>query len=81
MEHNDFPHLPDCPSCLADLEHCHEVSVEHADGSTECLGLEPCGLSHDLHEWHLSCSALEPPCPCATDEQVPPLLVAPALAA
>jgi hypothetical protein len=40
------------------------VSLEHADGTTACA--DPwCNLPHHLHEWHLSCAALDPPCPCA----------------
>jgi hypothetical protein len=54
-------HLPSadaaesCGLCAADVIHCHEVSVEHADGST----------AHHLHEWQLACDAFAPPCPCA----------------
>jgi hypothetical protein len=53
-----------CRLCRADVIHCHEVSVEHADGSTACA--DPwCNLPHHLHEWHLACDAFDPPCPCA----------------
>lgn len=56
---------PACALCAADVIHCHEVSVEHADGATECV--DPwCNLPHHLHEWQLACDAIEPPCPCAT---------------
>jgi hypothetical protein len=61
-----------CRDCRDGLLHCHEISLEHADGSTECLGLGACEVDHTLHAWQLPCSALEPPCPCAPDEQVPP---------
>ncbi|HEY2814484.1 MAG TPA: hypothetical protein VGJ03_13540 [Acidimicrobiales bacterium] len=64
-----------CTLCTEDLDHCHDVSVEHADGSTECLD-STCRLSHELHEWQLSCAALEPPCPCVPEEAEPPLLLA-----
>jgi len=46
---------------------CDEVSIEHADGTTECL--EPtCTLDHALHDFHVSCSAIVPPCPCSPAE-------------
>lgn len=57
-----------CHHCIEGLEHCHEPSVEHADGTTECLGEwagdGPCPLPHHLHDWRLSCAELDPPCPC-----------------
>jgi hypothetical protein len=59
---------PGCADCRLDLEHCHEASIEHADGLTECLGSQ-CRLPHTLHEWQLSCSIFDPPCPCAPDER------------
>jgi hypothetical protein len=56
-----------CRLCAADVIHCHEVSIEHADGSTACT--DPwCNLPHHLHEWQLACDAFAPPCPCAGDE-------------
>jgi hypothetical protein len=58
---------------------CTDVSIEHADGSTECMDLG-CDLAHHLHDLHLSCSALVPPCPCSLEERLPPALeVGPAL--
>jgi hypothetical protein len=66
--------MSECDLCLQDLDHCHDVSIEHADGSTECM--DPgCRLPHDLHEWQLPCSGFEPPCPCVPEE-LPPLLLA-----
>jgi hypothetical protein len=60
--------MDSCSLCEADVIHCHEVSVEHADGSTACN--DPwCNLPHHLHEWHLSCAAFDPPCPCAAAER------------
>jgi len=67
--------MSECRLCLEELDHCHDVSIEHADGSTECMD-PTCHLAHELHEWHLSCAALEPPCPCVPEESVPPLLLA-----
>jgi hypothetical protein len=56
-----------CRLCAADVIHCHEVSVEHADGSTACA--DPwCNLPHHLHDWQVGCDELAPPCPCASDE-------------
>ena len=52
---------------------CDEVSIEHADGTTECLD-ERCTLPHALHGCHAGCAALIPPCPCAPAEQPEPLL-------
>jgi hypothetical protein len=42
----------------------HE-SIEHLDGTTECLGDGPCGLPHHLHDWALPCAELVPACGCA----------------
>ena len=69
MEPTDAsPTSSSCSLCTADVIHCHEVSVEHADGSTECV--DPwCNLPHHLHEWQLTCDALEPPCPCAATDR------------
>ena len=60
---------------------CPGVSVEHADGTTECM--EPtCELPHEFHSFHVGCSELHPPCPCIPEEhdlpelQEPPLLIA-----
>jgi hypothetical protein len=64
-----------CTDCLAEHEHCHDVSIEHADGATECFD-PACRVPHNVHEWQLACSALDPPCPCAPEEQLPPLLAA-----
>jgi hypothetical protein len=50
---------------------CDEVSIEHADGSTECLD-QDCTLPHELHQWHAGCSAIVPPCGCAPAEQPQP---------
>jgi hypothetical protein len=56
-----------CRLCAADVIHCHEASVEHADGSTACA--DPwCNLPHHLHEWQVPCDELVPPCPCASEE-------------
>jgi hypothetical protein len=56
-----------CRDCEAGLAHCHEASIEHVDGFTECL--DPmCSLHHGLHEWQLPCSVFDPPCACSPDE-------------
>jgi hypothetical protein len=53
-----------CRLCTADVIHCHEVSVEHVDGSTACA--DPwCNLPHHLHDWQMACDAFSTPCPCA----------------
>jgi hypothetical protein len=69
----DHPSI--CASCRAGLEHCHEVSVEHADGATECFDGD-CTVPHWLHEWQVSCSAFDPPCPCIPEDAPAPWLVA-----
>ncbi|MDX6494906.1 MAG: hypothetical protein QOE17_892 [Gaiellales bacterium] len=51
---------------------CDEVSIEHADGTTECLD-PTCPLDHALHGWHADCSALVPPCECHPAERALPL--------
>ena len=53
-----------CSLCAADVFHCHELSVVHADGATTCA--DPwCTLPHHLHEWHASCgSPVAAPCGC-----------------
>ena len=53
-----------CHLCSDGLEHCHEVSIMHADGFAECGGDGPCPLPHHLHDWRVSCAELDPPCPC-----------------
>jgi hypothetical protein len=47
-----------------DLWLCSEPSVEHADGTVECLSGDPCDLPHHLHDWVMTCADLDPPCPC-----------------
>ena len=64
---------PHCHEVIAGLAHCHEPSIEHADGTTECYDPD-CDLPHYLHDWHLSCSVFDPPCNCVPDEPPIPLL-------
>jgi len=55
----------ECDPVLGDnLWHCHDASVLHDDGTTECLSGAPCELPHDLHEFQLRCAEIEPGCPC-----------------
>lgn len=61
-----------CHYCIEGLEHCHEVSIEHADGLAECGGDGRCTLPHHLHDWRISCAELEPPCPCAAPVEAAP---------
>jgi hypothetical protein len=53
---------------------CDDVSIEHADGSTECMRPD-CDVAHELHDFHIGCSSLQPPCPCVPEEHVPPALL------
>jgi hypothetical protein len=59
-----------CTTCDDELHHCHEASLEHADGTTECLDAA-CDLAHDLHRWQLTCAVLDPPCGCVPAESEP----------
>jgi hypothetical protein len=53
-----------CSLCAADVFHCHELSVSHADGSATC-GDPWCTLPHHLHEWQSRCgSPAAPDCGC-----------------
>ena len=65
-----------CPECVDRLEHCHATSVEHVDGTTECLADRPCAVGHDLHDWRLRCSEVDPGCACARSEPVTSLAAA-----
>lgn len=56
-----------CHDCDQGYECCHATSVEHADGTTECLGDGSCTLAHDLHVWALPCHDVDPACGCAPD--------------
>jgi hypothetical protein len=59
-----------------DIYECQGVSIEHADGSTECMD-HTCDLQHELHSFHVACTELYPPCPCIPEEhELPELLVA-----
>jgi hypothetical protein len=49
-----------CHDCDHGFECCHETSVRHADGTTECLGTGPCALAHDLHVWAVEWDDVEP---------------------
>lgn len=53
-------------------ESCTDVLIEHADGTTECMD-PACDLPGPCHDVHLSCDALDPPCPCVPEEALPPL--------
>lgn len=53
-----------CAACDQQLLHCHELSIEHADGSTECTEVG-CAVPHAQHRFVASCDELLGPCPCA----------------
>ena len=59
---------------------CQGVSIEHADGSTECMDYT-CDLPHEFHSFHVACTELHPLCPCIPEEHVPPEFVSPLLVA
>jgi hypothetical protein len=54
-----------CFECDHGLACCHETSVLHGDGSTECLGDESCELRHELHRWIVGCDSLG--CACGLE--------------
>ena len=58
-----------CHECDHGLECCHGTSILHADGASECLGDDPCGLAHGLHRWAVDCD--EVGCACRADESDP----------
>jgi hypothetical protein len=58
-----------CPLCTAEVFHCHEVSVLHADSSSSCSD-SWCTLPHHLHEWQHRCAAAAEPCWCTAGELV-----------
>ncbi len=62
--------FPSCTACRAELFHCHEVSVLHADGSSSCT--DPwCTLPHHVHEWQHACtSSGAAACWCTADASV-----------
>lgn len=51
-----------CPDCAQDLEHCHGVAIEHADGVPDCTEGPPCSLPAALHAAAVPC--LEVNCDC-----------------
>ena len=57
-----------------EIYECQGVSIEHADGFTECMDFT-CDLPHELHSFHVACTELTPPCPCIPEEHVPPALL------
>jgi hypothetical protein len=64
-------HIERDPVLGADLWCCLETSIEHHDGSTECLSGEACELPHALHDWLATCAVLDPPCRCGDPISVP----------
>lgn len=58
---------PPCDPCEADLAHCHETLVVHADGATECEGFPDCGADPAAHDLWMACSELEA-CGCTGDD-------------
>ena len=53
-----------CSLCAADVFHCHELSIVHADGAATC-GDPWCTLPHHLHDWQAACgSPAAPECGC-----------------
>lgn len=40
--------MPGCPTCDLGLDHCHDLLVEHDDGTATCLG--GCGGPRAVHD-------------------------------
>jgi hypothetical protein len=59
-----------CHECDHGFWCCHATSIEHADGTTECLGDEPCELAHWLHPWAVACTEVDPACACVGADEV-----------
>jgi hypothetical protein len=57
-----------CNDCDHGFECCHQPSVRHADGTTECSGDGPCALPHELHVWVVDCD--EVGCACGVTPSV-----------
>ncbi len=55
-----------CSLCAADVFHCHELSVVHADASATC-GDPWCTLPHHLHDWQARCGSPAAP-ECGTPD-------------
>jgi len=58
-----------CHECDHGFECCHGTSILHADGTSECLGDDPCGLAHGLHRWAVDCD--EVGCACRAEGAEP----------
>jgi len=62
-----------CIDCSNDLEHCHGVAIEHADGVPDCTEATPCGLPAALHAAAVPCTEVS--CDCGlvliTDADLP----------
>jgi len=53
---------PRCPDCAGDLEHCHGVAIEHADGVPDCTEGAPCALPAEVHAAAVPCTEMS--CDC-----------------
>ncbi len=53
-----------CPECETELEHCHGMTVIHADGTVECLLDPACALPLGEHAVSVPCEELVPGCRC-----------------
>jgi len=62
-----------CLECANDLEHCHGVAIEHADGVPDCTEGSSCRLVAALHAAAVPCTEMS--CDCAlvliTDDDLP----------
>lgn len=53
-----------CPDCDVELDHCHDLLVQHADGSVECLGSVECHAEVGRHGWRMTCVEVIGDCGC-----------------
>ncbi len=51
-----------CRDCTSDLDHCHGVAIEHADGVPDCTEGVPCTLPPELHAAAVPCTEMS--CDC-----------------
>jgi hypothetical protein len=56
-----------CRDCTAEVAHCHEVLLVHADGSYECSGDEACAGHPEAHFWVATCAELVPDGCCSEE--------------
>jgi hypothetical protein len=62
MSRRAAPRATGCQDCASDLEHCHGVAIEHADGVPDCTEGPPCNLPAAMHAAAVPCTEVS--CDC-----------------